>query len=301
MKNHSKTNLTGNHFYLDKKTIPEEGILSFSVSGKELQAKILTYSNVFFYMLVESGTAIFTVNDKTYSVCPSTLVVYAPEYTGQLSRTSSDFQCDILIVSKYFLDTLPASDSMYKHIAKVMLRQRQVNPLNESQRLVLSESIQQIRNKLRLDHHHLRHEIVQNVLVTFLLEISNIWIENHWDVLKEYQQMRYEYILKNFMNLLMQNFRKEHLVPYYADQLNISPQYLSLIIKRLTGRTSSQFIFERLYCEARTLLNRPDLSIKEISEQLCFSDQSAFGKFFKKHSGLSPVEFRKKMLNHRGL
>ncbi len=99
----------------------------------------------------------------------------------------------------------------------------------------------------------------------------------------------------------MQNYRKEHLVPFYAEQLNITPQYLSLIVKSLTGRTPSQFIFERLYCEARTLLCHPNLSIKEISELLQFSDQSAFGKFFKKHAGLSPVEFRKKMTHRNSL
>ena len=92
----------------------------------------------------------------------------------------------------------------------------------------------------------------------------------------------------------MQHYRQEHLVSFYAQQLNITPQYLSLIIKRLTGRTPYQFIFERLFCESRALLEHPDLSIKEIAEQLHFSDQSAFGKFFKHRSGISPVDFRKK-------
>ena len=252
-------------------------------------------------MLVESGTALFAINENKYSVTPTTLVIFAPEYSGQLLYASSDFRSEMLIVTKSFLDTLPASDSMYKHIAKVMLQQRQVNPLNKLQQLVLSESIRQIQKKLRLLQHHLYREIVQNSLVAFLLEISNIWIENHWDLWEEYHQVRYEYVLKRFIEVLMQNYRKEHLVPFYAGQLNITPQYLSLIVKSLTGRTPSQFIFERLYCEARTLLCHPNLSIKEISELLQFSDQSAFGKFFKKHAGLSPVEFRKKMTHRNSL
>ena len=139
-----------------------------------------------------------------------------------------------------------------------------------------------------------KHEIIQNALVTFLLELSNIWIENHWNLLDEPYQIRYEYILKRFFDSLMQNYRREHLVPFYADQLNITTQYLSSVIKSLTGRTPSQFIFERLYCEARALLDHPDLSIKEIAELLHFSDQSAFGKFFKKRYGQSPVDYRKR-------
>ena len=280
---------------------PEKGIESFSLSANELQTVGKSYSKVFFYMLVESGTALFAINENKYSITPATLVIFAPEYSGQLLYASSDFRSEMLIVTKSFLDTLPASDSMYKHIAKVMLQQRQVNPLNKSQQLVLSESIRQIQKKLRLLQHHLYREIVQNSLVAFLLEISNIWIENHWDLWEEYNQVRYEYVLKRFIEVLMQNYRKEHLVPFYAGQLNITPQYLSLIVKSLTGRTPSQFIFERLYCEARTLLCHPNLSIKEISELLQFSDQSAFGKFFKKHAGLSPVAFRKKMTHRNSL
>ena len=148
------------------------------------------------------------------------------------------------------------SDKMYRHITKVMLQQRQVNLLNQQQHRIVSESIHTIQEKLKLTHHHLKHEIIQNALVTFLLELSNIWIENHWNLLDEPYQIRYEYILKHFFDSLMQNYRREHLVPFYADQLNITTQYLSSVIKSLTGRTPSQFIFERLYCEARALLDR---------------------------------------------
>lgn len=221
-------------------------------------------------------------------------MVLAPEYYCQFTEIGSDFQGSLLLVDKSYLDTLPASDKMYRHITKVMLQQRQVNLLNQQQHRVVSESIHTIQEKLKLTHHHLKHEIIQNALATFLLELSNIWIENHWNLLDEPYRIRYEYILKHFFDSLMQNYRREHLVPFYADQLNITTQYLSSVIKSLTGRTPSQFIFERLYCEARALLDHPDLSIKEIAELLHFSDQSAFGKFFKKRYGQSPVDYRKR-------
>lgn len=294
MQNKINPNNNTPAFFLNMSFIKENGIVSYSFTAKDLPENPPSYSDVFLYLLVQTGTGQISITGKSYTLKPSTLVVLAPEYHSQLSALSHDFQYEILLVTKSYLDTLPASDKMYKHIAKVMLQQRQVNLLSKQQFLVLSETMHTIQSKLSLTGHHLKQEIIQNTLVTFLLEISNIWIENHWDSLNESHQIRYEYILKSFFDSLLQNYCQEHLVPFYAEQLNITPQYLSLIVKALTGRTPSQFIFERLYCEARVLLDHPDLSIKEISEQLHFSDQSAFGKFFKKRSGISPVDYRKK-------
>lgn len=273
--------------------IEKNGIVLFSLEGGKKWESYPLYSGVFLYLLVKSGEGKISIVGENHLLRPLTLIVHAPEYFSQISELSADFSADILIITKSFLDTLPASDAMYKHITRVMLQQHQVNLLNTEQYLVLSEAMQVVRSKLYLVSHHLKNEMIQNALVTFLLETSNIWIENRWDLFDEPYQIRYEYILKNFYDSLMQNYRREHWVSFYAGQLNITPQYLSLIVKSLTGRTPALFIFERLYIEARALLDCPALSIKEISEQLYFSDQSSFGKFFKKHSGLSPVDFRK--------
>ena len=176
------------------------------------------FDGIFRYLLIQKGTAQITITGLEYFLKPSCLVVLAPEYYCQFTEIGSDFQGSLLLVDKSYLDTLPASDKMYRHITKVMLQQRQVNLLNQQQHRVVSESIHTIQEKLKLTHHHLKHEIIQNALVTFLLELSNIWIENHWNLLDEPYQIRYEYILKRFFDSLMQNYRREHLVPFYADQ-----------------------------------------------------------------------------------
>lgn len=294
MQNNTFQNTNDFSLPLDVQSVQKNGIVSYLLTGDRFSGNFSLCSGIFVYLLITSGKGQLSVSGKKYPLKPLTLVILSPEYLGTLAEVSPDFHADILLVTKAFLDTLPASDKMYRHITKVLLQQRQVNLLTQPQFLVLSETVKMIQKKLNLTNHYLKREMVQNALAAFLLEVSNIWIENHWDLLNDPHQIHYEYILKSFFNSLMQNYRKEHLVSFYAEQLSITPQYLSLIIKDLTGRTPSQFIFERLYCEARSLLDSPDLSIKEISEQLYFSDQSAFGKFFKKRSGISPVDFRKK-------
>ena len=103
----------------------------------------------------------------------------------------------------------------------------------------------------------------------------------------------YESIIKSFIELLVANYRKEHKVDFYSSRLNISDHYLIHIVKRITGQTVTDFIYEMLYSDARTLLMHSKLSIQEITSLLHFSDQSSFGKFFKRKAGLSPIDFRK--------
>ena len=61
----------------------------------------------------------------------------------------------------------------------------------------------------------------------------------------------------------------------------------------MTGKSANKWIDESLIVEAKILLKTPDITVQRVADLLNFSDQSTFGKFFKKHVGLSPMEFRK--------
>ena len=90
----------------------------------------------------------------------------------------------------------------------------------------------------------------------------------------------------------MENYRQHHDIGFYAESLHISTTYLSRIVKHITGHTVRFHISELLCADARKLLECTNLDIKEIAEKLGFSDQSVFGKFFVKKTGLSPMKFR---------
>jgi AraC-like DNA-binding protein len=86
---------------------------------------------------------------------------------------------------------------------------------------------------------------------------------------------------------------REHRLPFYAEQLFVTPKYLIQVIKKITGKTPGELIDEALITAAKIQLNDKSLSIKSISDHLSFADQQSFSKFFKKHVGLSPLTFRK--------
>ena len=106
---------------------------------------------------------------------------------------------------------------------------------------------------------------------------------------------RSDQLLKDFMGLLSQNIMAETSVSFYAEKLCISKKYLALIVKQKTHVNISTIISVIRTETASRLLRDPELTIQQIAEAMSFSDQSSFGKFFKKHTGMSPLKYRQNL------
>ena len=106
------------------------------------------------------------------------------------------------------------------------------------------------------------------------------------------EMSRSDGIMKEFAELLVKHIHKETNVEFYAGRLCISKQYLSLIVKEKTRVTIGTIISAMRAETAARLLRDPEMTIQQIAEELSFADQSSFGKFFKKQTGLSPLKYR---------
>ena len=115
-------------------------------------------------------------------------------------------------------------------------------------------------------------------------------------ILHTYKADENDYLFKQFVELVPQYMKQHRDVDFYADMLHVSTQTLTDIVYNASYQSASKFIADRLYHEARLLLHRSEFTIQDIADELGFSDQSAFGKFFKKHEGITPAEFRKRHL-----
>ncbi len=98
------------------------------------------------------------------------------------------------------------------------------------------------------------------------------------------------------MRLLSRPTNTEREVRAYAEQLLVTPKYLSAVCKEKTGRTAMDWITESTVSHIKYYLLQTDLTIKEIAFKLDFPDVSFFCKYVKKHLGKSPVEYRKNLV-----
>ncbi len=101
-----------------------------------------------------------------------------------------------------------------------------------------------------------------------------------------------ERLYQRFSTLLIESYPKPREVQWYADALSVSPNYLARVVKQISGKSTMEWINEAIMTDIRTSLIHTDESIKEISARLGFNNPSFFGKYVKKHSGLSPKRLR---------
>lgn len=99
-------------------------------------------------------------------------------------------------------------------------------------------------------------------------------------------------LFNRFTELLDSTSQKLHPISWWASQLNITPKYLSFICRSIVGKPASAIIQEAIIREANSLLQMPDLSIKQIADSLGFSNQSHFGTYYKRYTGKSPIAKR---------
>lgn len=103
---------------------------------------------------------------------------------------------------------------------------------------------------------------------------------------------RKDEVLQKFISSLYRKYKQEHEVTFYAEEQFLTSRYFSTIIKEKSGRSPSEWIATALLVDAKKQLTSTNDSIKEISENLNFPNQSYFGKWFKNLTGVGPTEFR---------
>lgn len=246
-------------------------------------------------IFVLAGTAKMLINYKPHTVSFRTLVLLSPSHVFRFCAVDPRFRCVILFVSKEYMSDRDSRDMIYRRIKYgAQMYARPVVELTHDQLVLLLDRLSALDEMINKRDHLYQEDMILNHLFAFYLDLSNI-LDSPTEVQRGINLTRYESIVKAFIELLTVNFRSEHRVEFYASHLNISMRYLTQIVQSITGRSASDFIFEMLYSEARNLLTHSCLSIQEIASVLHFSSQSAFGKFFRHKSGMSPSEYRRKL------
>jgi len=156
---------------------------------------------------------------------------------------------------------------------------------------ILDEYILQIRREFENENVFGKELLLRNYLQSFLVQVQRSKNEpfDHLSELADDKRLQ----LIRFLNLVNENYKKGLSIAEYARLLHISPRSLSDLTHHLLNKTPSRIIQERIILEAQRMLLYANLNINQIGYRLGFDDASYFVKFFKKHTGNSPSEFRK--------
>jgi AraC-like DNA-binding protein len=250
------------------------------------------------FMFIIAGDAEFSIDYANYKFTENSWVELRPAADVRLLNHSDNFNAYIIMAAESFiLDTLLDKKPIpVSHF--VDSRESPHMEINEDELAALKLSADRIIHYMKIEH-NFKKDMLHNTFYNFILEISNIF-KRRDGVRKKLQNLsRKESIIRDFLILVDQNAMEQHNPSFYSDRMCISTQYLSITLKEVTGFTANYWIAKKVTAQAKILLRTPNLTIKEITDKLHFSDQSSFGKFFKKHTGMSPKKYREEYSSPR--
>lgn len=237
------------------------------------------------------GEAEFTLDLKQYHIVPNTNTTILPNSIFSLVSASKDFQVHYFAYSE---DMFKAAsfrlDPPFIHFLKE--NSCYTHTLNESLRSITG--LIEATAAIYIDaSNRFRETIAQNLLQIFFLETYDK-VQRLFTPEQIIGSSRKDELFKKFINLVHMHCINQRDVGFYAEQLCISTRYLSAITKQMGKESAKEIIDEFLILELKVALQSTGLSLKEIAEKYRFPDQSFFGRYFKKHTGMSPKEYRAK-------
>ena len=237
-----------------------------------------------------SGEASASINLKEYTFRTNDMLILMPGQIVQRHGESDDFTgCAFAISTDFVKNSLLG----IQQFLPVFLRLKddpclRLNP-DEVVRILEYHSF--LRQKMRQKSHRYQREIALSLLHALFFDIAHIF-DQHQPV-RPKPQTRKDELFELFICTVGEHYKQQRSVAFYADKLCLTPKHLSNVIKELTGKSASQWIDDYVVLEAKTLLKSTNLTILQISEELHFANQSFFGKYFKQHTGLSPMRYRR--------
>ncbi len=244
-------------------------------------------TRAFIIMVCIHGEAEVLINLNSCRIIKNQMICIFPEQVFQMRNISKDFNIKAILVSSSFLGKI--SDLQLLPMFKNILEHPTLTFSKQQWEIFLSYySSLQKRINTKIPY---QKQIVQHILSGLIFEIASMY-KQILEHLPEEKTTRPKKLFFDFLQLLHNHFIEERSVRFYANRLAVTPQYLSTVVKEISGRTAGEWIDRAVILEAKVLLKSGQFSIKEITAKLHFANQSFFGKYFKHHVGISPKVYR---------
>ena len=243
-------------------------------------------------ILLTKGEVTINVDYLKFPLQANTLFFILPDHILEVQCKPEELEGKIMVISKDMLSNMPKkNDDGDNSLQYMFLRKNPSVDLTDEEVSVLDTLFTLIRKRAEAKEHLFHKEAIQSLLFHLFFELKNIIFKKN-DIVP-FELSRKEELFQQFLKLMFKHSREEHSVSFYAGKMCITPRYLSAVLKELTGKTTNNWINHSLILDAKILLKTPNMTVQQVSDMLNFSNQSTFGKFFKKHTGQSPAEFRK--------
>lgn len=246
--------------------------------------------NFILICLCTRGQVSFTLDTTDQVLKAGELMVVSERHILDNYNASSDFDGLCMMVS------IPFYNETIKNISDISAlflfsHNHPIFAFTDRDQRVYREYFRAIQIKISHTENRFRRDLVRTLMLAMFYELSEVIYR--FQHVKNERLTRADIIFTQFIKLVEENCRSERRVSWYAQQLNITPKYLSEMVKQVSKRTPNEWIDNYVTQELRIMLKNTTLSIKAVAKEMNFPNQSFLGKYFKEHVGVSPSEYRK--------
>jgi AraC-like DNA-binding protein len=252
---------------------------------------------------ITEGRAQLEYDGHVVQLQKNDLFLYMAHSTANNFMASSDFNCRQIWFSRSELWNI----DIYNLISVADMSQLKLHPvvhLSDDDIKLCDTYFQLLCSRMKSSTSALTPDIVRSLLGTIMLELLSIMRRNSERAVEEVRQedpnssLHKKRIIDNFIKLVEESDGRIRRVDEFASQLNITPKYLSTILKEVMNRRPSTYIQLYTLKAIEYRLRFTDMTMQEISHDLNFPNPSFFGKYCKEHLGMTPLEYRMKY--HKG-
>jgi len=172
----------------------------------------------------------------------------------------------------------------------VTIRKNPCISLSSEEIVALPAYFKHIQSVYNRKEHIYRMEMTKQLLLVLCYDIAAIYQRENASRRQVYSYK--DSIFRSFLRLLSSNHHRERRVSYYAQELCITPKYLSSVIKDVSNKTAAEWIDDFILRSVKTLLTTSTLTIQQLSDQFNFPNPSFFTQYFKRATGKTPKSFR---------
>lgn len=267
----------------------EDKFANFKLLGQHFR------SDFFAILVVSQGEIEVAVNLQRYTLHKNNLVVAPPNAIKQLIKASPDATGMLVSFTTHFLSQAGLPKHSHDLLNYFTSQGTPVWPLQMADASMLR---QQIRDLLmRCQNVHVRPFAREQLFHTFFVLMYEMAAQGQkYSPSTIVQLSRKEDLVIRFAELVTKLIHHHREVQHYAKLLHVTPKYLTETVKEVSGKNAGEIIDDFVILECKMLLEDPQYSIAQVATKMNFSDQSFFGKFFKRHAGMSPKKYRTDLL-----
>ena len=268
--------------------IKEKGYLIADMKSKHFSSPpVETRYDVI--MLCHSGTAELEINMNRMSLKPRACLIYNRVLYGRTVSVSPDFSATILLISSSF--SFDASIGISAEFMHNVITEPVREISDDQEWTMLNHMMDIIKLNNQRGQSLYRREMVSVQFRAMLITLAGSSAQTQRPKVREFTMG--DTYFRNFMSLIDVHVKEHHEVAFYAEQLHITPKYLSEICKQKSGYKAKEILSAVLIANIKKDIVMSGKSMKVLAFEYCFADQSSLGKFFRKMTGKSPMAFRK--------